>query len=1073
MEQILNGLDKILSMFDPYSFHFINANNCWQRKPKSIFDKLSNELLFQLWREKQINQGENSFKLLLIAFYKEQSLKKIQLFLYSILSNQSLKETIPDEPEIESLFINEKNWCFYPSNHEARTDYALYFFQMVVYILQSAVYSRFETMFTQPWDTLRARMKNHFIQEKEMFEKNIRNLAGDDFWKEYLLQAKELLSKDEHGLFNSISNSVFEETIIDYCTQSYLQDFKESGNEDLFEIIIDQFYPSSAIISDISPGALYVSTKLLLDTSIPISSGIPYKAAEIIGILRDERSTSALIAAQKLFPLKYVHLHETIVYALGQLRVNKAKTVFLNILSGPDAISIKNPGKSYSESLIFLKEEAVWAIGRLPDVSFEDLSILKKCEVHSYSGMRLALAWALGNIAEKKLRLQQGIDLEIIRVLIDLLLDREKDVRLEAAYSLKVVGFSGFLDKLYLRDPGIVNILNLEPMKTCLEDIHSTLRYLIATSKQVVLAVTGDSGTGKTYFCQSLVEALRSVLGDRVLLLSRDNPADIEIFKQMLGISWLKKHQLESLALNYPVSENDDHPSDFFDAFIKRHRDKKIIILDGWRDEEFFDQIITIFYNKGLLNVILNLRTILSTRRLNLEEREKSLASTLEHLENVQGPQFEQTRIFQEGIVIAYDVDNSIHSRVNRDEMIQIFQGEYRKIKTDKIYVGQFEEDLKPLRLDREMLTLSVDSFTSRKSPFFLKQEYYFVPEEIFLYSIYNENTQFSPNLLQTIPLERFELAKLVYSRKGEIAGGTKDGRIVLFLRKECRFFVGPKLGSAVSGMAAVNNFIYSVHEDGSFVRTSFANRTYQVIKHFRSPATCLAGGVGNMLALGHADGTLRVCDVANGFCRSFRGGSSPITALNFDQNKAIFSADKDRLLRRWDIQSKKVTNFSGHKSIIRSIITYPDNRVVTGTENDDYFEELPKWIGGKVRIINQESGSVRIFHTLLDSCVCGLNVYFDGRIIVGNLGQPIALMENGNLIINDPHPDRLVHKHLSGHYEGTMGCITRGPEIISFGYEESGFQTIKVWGTKIYVQLELEKRRNCQEKARIKRQFV
>jgi hypothetical protein len=96
-------------------------------------------------------------------------------------------------------------------------------------------------------------------------------------------------------------------------------------------------------------------------------------------------------------------------------------------------------------------------------------------------------------------------------------------------------------------------------------------------------------------------------------------------------------------------------------------------ILYLMRDRHYFQRVIDLFYFHGRLDCEVNFRATHSTRRCNLEEREIALESVKNHLAFLEEPALEDTHFYREGFLILYDLDNSLGSRLNREEIHELF----------------------------------------------------------------------------------------------------------------------------------------------------------------------------------------------------------------------------------------------------------------------------------------------------------------------------------------------------------------------------------------------------------------
>ena len=110
-----------------------------------------------------------------------------------------------------------------------------------------------------------------------------------------------------------------------------------------------------------------------------------------------------------------------------------------------------------------------------------------------------------------------------------------------------------------------------------------------------------------------------------------------------------------------------------------------------------------------------------------------------------------------------------------------------------------------------------------------------------------------------------------------------------------------------------------------------------------------------------------------------------------------------------------------------------------------------------KIEIVDFETNKYKILYVDDIGLINAINVYFDGRIIVGMKSQAYN-GAGGNCIILDPRLDSQQYKVLAGHQIETRDCITMGPRIITCGSESNSEHTLRIWGTEFYVRRECDK---------------
>jgi hypothetical protein len=337
--------------------------------------------------------------------------------------------------------------------------------------------------------------------------------------------------------------------------------------------------------------------------------------ADVLARLADPRSADKLLAALERWHPRYTDLRSKIIYAIGNLRLRKTLPDLVAVLESPDSVQVGRGSREYAKSRHAEKREAVWALGKLGCDALDAVPQLGRYADSNDRDVRTHLAWTMGEIGRCQKDTSGGIDAGILITLLRLLTSRDNQVVEEAASALRAVGMPDFLNTLYLRDFTTTPMLSLKPSRTGLYELSETILHLVSLKTPVVMAVTGDSGTGKTYFCQAIADGFAGIRAHEILYLMRDRTHD-KTFDRMLGIQWLRQHVEPVYYEDYPVPEVKDDPDGFFEQFIHANSNKSLIILDGWRDEAYFHPIITKFYLRGYLDLLVRFQTTYSTRRL-------------------------------------------------------------------------------------------------------------------------------------------------------------------------------------------------------------------------------------------------------------------------------------------------------------------------------------------------------------------------------------------------------------------------------------------------------------------------
>ena len=530
----------------------------------------------------------------------------------------------------------------------------------------------------------------------------------------------------------------------------------------------------------------------------------------------------------------------------------------------------------------------------------------------------------------------------------------------------------------------------------------------------------------------------------------RDRKQDQKIFDRMLGSEWLNKY-VEASHYGDPSFPSNENPELFFTRFLQENQDKRLIILDGCRDESFFQRIIDLFYIHGELDVEVTFRATFSTRRLNLERREIALESIKRHLDFLENPVLEDTQLYQEGVVILYDLNNSISCRLDEMEVKEVF--EKKKIDSwgDLIRIGDFHQAPKSMKLSEEKLLYEEEEFTYRIEtlPDAIIQP--FVHQERKFKTVLNNDLTIQPNLLQIIEADDLKPQQIKFYAQDQIAGfGAESAVFVLSFSTNHIFFAS---FAGITGMTLRGRDIFLIDSSCELKQISFERNQLASFGKTDSPASSITSFLRNKIATGHNDGTVRVWDFAESKLNTFHAHSSPVTSLAVDHKGCIYSGGLDNSFRKWDMESRKANILHGSWSNIPAIKLYPGGKILM------LSEELTS--PDKIHILDFKNAQHRVVYSAFEERISAINVYFDGRIVAAL--QPLSTNERihkNNLLIIAPSKDECSYKQIDGHIAKTIDCFTMGPKIISCGIENDDIHTLRVWGTEFYVDMELKKLR-------------
>jgi hypothetical protein len=797
--------------------------------------------------------------------------------------------------------------------------------------------------------------------------------------------------------------------------------------------IIQTLHPATGDVAEISPAYLRPCMRLLLDDSIPVDSGIPYTASVLLSVLHDRRSTTTILAALNKYPARYTKIRENLLYALGTMREPGAVPAAVQVLEEPDTLQSSAGAKdSWVADLMGQKVEAVQALGRIGLPSLPAIPSLLKYLHHPSETLKTHLAWTLGEIGKAQKNKVGGVSADIVITLLRLLGIKNKDSFIESVRALRTMGCPEFLHSLHLYDIGAVNILGIKPAQKGLFELSETLHYLIRTKGQAVMAVSGDSGTGKTYFCETIKEGFGDIKTEEILYLMRDRKRDQRIFNRILGRGWLEKHIDPAYYEGDPISEEGDDPESYFARFLDQAAGRKLIILDGCRDWHYFQQVIERFYLKGRLDVVLNFRSAYSTRRANLETREVALESVNSHLAFLEEPALEDTQFYQQGNVLIFDLDNSINHRLGREEIQELFQRSRVSQWGDLILLGNLGTDRPDSPIDEGTPALEKARFDYETEPMPEGISQLISVEERRFRIELSGGTSTHPYFLGQIPLNDINPEKIRFYAQEQIAGVGQEGLAFVLTFVDSRIFSAP-IGSN-HGLAVSGRNIFTTDDRGRLQGFSFERNQETRYPAWGPPITCLAAVSKDTLVTGHSDGSLRLWDFYQRRIWKLPGHEGALRHVLCDPFGRIYSTGSDRLLKRWDLAKKTVLITSGLGNI-HHIKNYPGERILV--ESD------------ALHIMDLEKNTIRSLSLPHSRKISDLSVTHDGRIVAA-LPDTIAVFS--------PNETSFRLRILEGHTQKTRGCLTMGPKLLTCGHEPDGHSDIRIYGSKFFVKQEAEK---------------
>lgn len=1026
LEDLVRSGKKLIEEFDPSAQTYLDRSGRWKKNPESLRDCISNEILYYLWG-RQEEERASFLRHVFSPFIGKNFWGKSKKIFTNLQKRAGFDPGLPADDEM----------------------YAKQAFLLILEILGGIIACEaFRVNSAMPvpaWDTRGRAQKQEDKKRCEAMTEAIPELSP----------ILNLLHKTAPEFLAALSAMIAEEHRVTRDIHSLLE---KAGNrekrEEILPMVIEKILPPRGIVTETSPALLRPCLRLLLDKKIAIDSGIPYNASVILSILQDPRSIETMLNALDRFPLDYSKIRENLIYALGSLKEEKAVESMMGVLEVPDEGEFFD-GKN--ERCFFIlteqKKEAIMALGKIGLASLKALPSLIKYAEHPSPELQSPLAWTLGEIGKSQKANFGGVGADIIITLLKLLQVKNKMVFEESVNALKKIDMPEFIHALYLYNVGAVNILGLKPAQKGLYELSETVHFLIREKGRAIVAVNGDSGTGKTYFCQSLKDGFGDIRPDEILYLMRDRKKDQKIFNRILGIQWLKNHIDPIYYHDYPLTEEEDNPEEFFFRFLEENKDKKLILLDGCRDKHYFQRIIDLFYFRGKLDVEVNFRATFSTRRFNLEEREIALESVKTHLSFLEEPALEDTYIYREGKAILYDLDNSISRRLDRKEIQELFGKERIEAWGELIRIGTFNRKTHPLKTGTGRLSCRQEPFTrySREMED-APPEPLVHGERIFRMEL-NADAEKEPNLIGLIDANDLKTKQIRFYAQDQIAGLGDEGKIFILTFLDNRIFFTKEAKSR--GITLLGRKIFSVDNAGGCGVINFEKDERLKLARTDSPALVSSGLSNNTVLTGHEDGSIRIWDFANRSVHVLQGHSQPVCALASDYYGKIYSATREGGLRVWDVASSVANVITGFEGKISRIKPFLDKKILVMTDGTDDKHKADRHLAN-ITVMDLDDMAYLTSPSPLNTKLLGASVNVDGRILATY--APADGKRQGSLVIISLGRKSSEFKILDSHTKKTKDCLIMGPKFITCGTEADGRHTLRVWGSDHYVKTELNK---------------
>lgn len=1035
-EDLIRTGKELIEEFDPSAQSYLDLAGQWKKNPESLRDCISNEILFYLWTLKE-EKRTFFIRHVFLPFIRDDFWIMSKKIFLSFQKNAEIEPSLPADDEMD-----EK--CMF-----------LIVLETLGWIIAYEAFRLNSVLPVPRWDTRSKKQQHEAKKHHQAMTGLIEKLSTREEKTRYLADLSSHLRKTSPEFLAALPALIAEEHRITQQIRVLLEiaETKEK-REEILPLVIEKILPPMGIVTETSPALLRPCLRLLLDKKIEIDSGIPYNASVILSILQDPRSIETMLNAIDRIPLNYSKIRENLIYTLGNLKEEKAVESMIEVLEVPDEGEFLN---SQKERCFFLlteqKKETIMALGKIGLASLPALPALIKYAEHPSPELQSPLAWTLGEIGKSQKVDFGGVSADIIITLLKLLQVKNKMVFEESVNALKKIDMPEFIHSLYLYNVGAVNILGLKPAQKGLYELSETVHFLIRKKGSAIIAVNGDSGTGKTYFCQSLMNGFGNINQNEILYLMRDRKKDQKILNRILGIKWLKNHIDPIYYHDYPLTEEEDNPEEFFFRFLEENEDKKLIILDGCRDKYYFQRIIDLFYFRGKLDVEVNFRATFSTRRFNLEEREIALESVKTHLSFLEEPALEDTYIYREGKAILYDLDNSISRRLIRKEIQELFRKERIESWGELIRIGDFKRETYPMKARTGKLSCRQEPFTSYSSKMEnVPPEPLIHGERIFRMEL-NADVGKEPNLIGIIEANDLKTKQIRFYAQDQIAGLGDGGKIFILTFLDNRIFFTNEAKSR--GITLLGRKIFSVNNKGECVVINFEKDEKLKFAKADSPALISSGLSNDAVLTGHKDGSIRIWDFANSSIQVLQGHSQPVLALASDYYGRIYSATQEGGLRVWDIANSVANVFTGIEGKISRIKPYVNKKILVVTEGAADKQKADR-SHANMTVMDLDDLAFLTSPSPLSKKLLGVSINFDGRILAAY--APADGEKQGVLAIISLGRKSSEFKILDSHGKETKECLIMGPKIITCGTETDGGYTIRVWGTDHYVKTELNK---------------
>jgi len=387
--------------------------------------------------------------------------------------------------------------------------------------------------------------------------------------------------------------------------------------------------------------------------------------------------------------------------------------------------------------------------------------------------------------------------------------------------------------------------------------------------------------------------------------------------------------------------------------------------------------------------------------------------------------------------VILYDLDNSMASRLNREEIRELFSKQKISAWGELIRVGTFAAPSDPIPIHRGSLKPEREQIPVTHEPMPERRIGKLAPLERKFRGVLNHDRARHPHRLETIALDDLKPTRLALYAQDQIAGMGAAGAVYVLSFIDNRIFYteAPKAVRLV----LQGREIFLVTEAGGLMGLSFERGE---VLEFPNPAgtirTAAAFGADGIVT-GHEDGTVRIWDIPAERITTLEVHRAAVTAVAAGYDGRIFSSGLDGTLRISNPESGAVRVFESAAPEIRWLRPQlPGRWAAVSTD-------------GRVRILDERRLESLSLEIPGGPAISGMNLLPDGRILLG--------MNTGRTALIDPTPDDARILFLRSHSRRTDDILPMGPRIITCGTDDDGRHSLRILGTETFIRTEAARR--------------